>query len=175
MGLDPVLLETLRAFKRFNVIGTSGSGKSTFAKNLAASLDLKHIELDAFRHEPNWREAPDEIFRERVAEAVTAERWIVDGNYGIARDLVWPRAEVIIWLDYSFPRVFWQVFTRTIRRSVKREVLWNGNRESLWKAFCTRESILLWVLQTYWKKKRTTPALFERPEYGHLKIVRLSD
>lgn len=36
----------VRDFRRINVVGTSASGKSTFACALAAKLGLSYIELD---------------------------------------------------------------------------------------------------------------------------------
>jgi adenylate kinase family enzyme len=36
------------------VIGTSCSGKTTFARDLARTLGLPHIELDALHWQPNW-------------------------------------------------------------------------------------------------------------------------
>ena len=110
-------------FKRVVVIGTTSSGKSTLAKRVADQFALDFIELDALHWEPNWREAPDEVFRARAEEATRAERWVVAGNYLQVRDIVWSRAEAVLWLDYSFPRVFWQLTVRTFRRGVLQEEL----------------------------------------------------
>src|SRR5215208_2541577 len=106
---------------RVVVIGTTSSGKSTLASRLAARLEMDFIELDALYWEPNWQEAPLEIFRARVEKALHAERWVVAGNYHVVRDLVWTNAEVIIWLDYSLWRIFWQLTRRTFARWWSRE------------------------------------------------------
>ncbi|HET7377987.1 MAG TPA: AAA family ATPase, partial [Anaerolineae bacterium] len=82
---------------RIAVIGVTGSGKTTFARNLAQHIDGVHIELDALHWEANWIEAPDEIFRERVEQATQTERWTTDGNYSKVRDIVWGRADTIVW------------------------------------------------------------------------------
>ena len=56
--------------QRINVIGTSGSGKSTFAKELAKQLEINYIEMDALNWLPNWQEAdPDKFFRKAYASA----------------------------------------------------------------------------------------------------------
>ena len=68
-------------FKRVIVVGTTSSGKSTLAKDLAERLSLDFIELDALYWEPNWQEAEDEVFRARVDTAAQSERWAVAGNY----------------------------------------------------------------------------------------------
>ncbi len=89
---------------RISVVGSSGSGKTTLAKALAARLDIPFVELDAIFHQPNWTELPDDEFRARVREAVAADAWVVDGNYGVVRPIVLGRATTVVWLDYSRPR-----------------------------------------------------------------------
>ena len=157
---------------RICVVGTSGSGKTTLARSLAAGRQVPHVELDALHWEPNWTEAPLPVFRQRVAAALDRESWVVDGNYSVVRDIVWGRASTVVWLDYPFGLVAWRLMRRTLRRALMQEELWSGNRESLRKAF-SRDSILLWMLQTYWRRRREYPQLFQRPEYGHLQVVRL--
>src|SRR5687768_11356647 len=104
-------------YQRVVVVGVTGSGKSTLAEKLAARCGLHYIELDALHWEPNWQEAPLEVFRPRVEQALQgSDRWIVAGNYHIVRDLVWPRAEAVIWLDYSIWRVLWQLTRRSLKR-----------------------------------------------------------
>ena len=155
------------------VIGTSGAGKTTFARALAERMGVPHIEFDAYRHGPNWTETPDDVFRRRVADATAGGGWVADGNYSVVRDIVWTRATAVVWLDYPFPVVFWRLFRRTIRRSVKREELWNGNREQLWRHFFTKDSLFLWALKTHRRRKRGVIAALDMPEYRHLAALRL--
>ena len=103
---------------------------------------------------PEWTPRPDPAFRSMVEEAVATDEWIVDGNYSRVRDVVWPRATTVIWLNYSFPVVMYRALSRTLRRALSKEVLYSGNRESLRKAFFTRDSILLWVLKTHHRRRR---------------------
>lgn len=159
--------------RRISVVGTSGSGKTTTASQIARRLGIRHVELDALRWGPDWTPAPLEPFRACVAEALEGEAWVVDGNYSKVRDIVWRRADTVVWLDYALPVVMWQLVRRTVRRSVCRKVLWGGNRESLRKAFLSRDSILLWALQTYGRRRREYPALLAQPEHAHLTAVRL--
>ena len=166
---------TTSAPRRIAVIGNTGSGKSTVAATLAHCLGLEHIELDAFMHEPGWTEAAPEVFRERVARAVRADRWVADGNYGQARDLIWPRAELVVWLDYTLPRVLLQLFRRTMRRLIRREELWNGNRERWRTHFLSGESLFLWAVRVHHRRRREWPARFREPAYRHLAVVRLAD
>lgn len=160
--------------ERVVVIGTTGSGKSTLAAALASKLNAKFIELDALHWQPNWTEAPTEVFRQRVAQVVAADRWVVGGNYSKARDLIWPRADTIVWLDYSFPLVMSRLFRRTVKRIVTKEDLWNtGNRESWRTQFFSRDSLFLWAVKTHGKYRNSIDAVLMQPEYAHLHLIRL--
>lgn len=159
--------------QRIAVVGTSASGKTTMAWRLAAILGIPHVELDALHWEANWTEATNEALRERVERALQGDAWVIDGNYSKVRDLIWPRAEMLVWLDYPLPVVLGRLLKRTLRRIVLREELWSGNRESIRGFFFSRDSLFLWVLQTYRKHRRTYPALLKQPEYSHLRLVHL--
>lgn len=159
--------------KRIVVIGTTSSGKSTLAKQISERFDMDFIELDALHWEPNWQEAPLEVFRERVRLATRSNVWVAAGNYHVVRDLVWPQAQAVIWLDYPFPIVFWRLLKRTVYRSVTKEKLFAGNVESfgthlkLW----SEDSLFHWLFKTYWRRKRETPLLLARPEHSHLALI----
>lgn len=159
--------------RRIAVVGTSGSGKTTLAQQLALRLGIPHVELDALHWGPNWTPTPLEAFRERTAQALSGEAWTTDGNYSAVRDIVWSRAETVVWLDYSLPVILGRVIRRTLRRSVMREELWNDNRERFWRAFCGRDSIILWTLHSYRRRRREYPILFRQLEYTQLSVVHL--
>jgi adenylate kinase family enzyme len=159
--------------QRIVVIGTTGSGKTTLARQISQRLDIPHIELDYLHWEPHWIEVPTEVFRERVEAAIAPDAWVTDGNYNKVRDLLWTRATTIVWLDYSFPITFSRLLRRTIYRAITQEPICNGNRESLWLSFFSKDSILLWLFQTYGENRQKYPLLFQQPEYAHLKVVHL--
>jgi adenylate kinase family enzyme len=156
------------------VIGTSCSGKTTFARNLSTKLDIPHIELDAIHWKPNWVERDKDEFRQLVKEIIEEnERWIIDGNYSKVRDVTWPEASTIIWLNYSFPLVLWRALTRTIRRVAHQEELYSGNKETFKKVFFSSDSIIWWVITTFYKRKRTYRQLQRDDRYFHLKFIEL--
>jgi len=144
---------TLENLRRVHVVGTSCSGKTTFAASLASILKVKHIELDALYWLPDWVERPKDEFLSLVEKAVGGDAWILDGNYSRARAIVWERATAIVWLNYSFPRTFYRAINRTLRRITSGEEICAGNRETFQKAFMSRDSILLWVLTSYLEKR----------------------
>ncbi len=159
--------------QRICVIGTSGAGKTTFARQVSHSLMIPHFELDSLYWEANWISTPYDIFRDRVKQSLVGNSWIVDGNYSKVRDIVWGNADTLIWLDYSFPVVMSRVLWRTFRRVTTQQQVCNGNYET-WKKVFSRESIILWALQTYRKRKKEYPILINKPEYSHLNVVRLT-
>ena len=109
-----------------------------------------------------------------MTEAIAGPVWVTDGNYtSFLRDIVWPAAGTIVWLDYPFRVVIWRLFGRTMGRAFTREELWNGNRESLRAHFFTRQSLFLWAKNTHWKHRREWLPRLESPEMAHVRVVRL--
>ncbi|MFN2114271.1 MAG: adenylate kinase [Anaerolineae bacterium] len=159
---------------RVSVIGSSCSGKTTMSRGLADALGLLHVEMDALYHGPDWTPRPWPVVRALVEQVTNGDRWVVDGNYSEVRPSVWPRADTVVWLDYRLSVVLWRLLRRTSRRIALREELWNGNREDVRTFLFSRDSLLLWVLQTYHRRKRQYPELLARPEHAHLTLVHLA-
>jgi adenylate kinase family enzyme len=141
------------------------------AAALARRLGVPHVELDELHFGPRWQEVPHELFRARAAERLAGDGWVVDGNYSVVRDLGWERTELVVWLDYALPLVLTRLVRRTVRRIVAREVLWHGNRESLYTHLCTRESLFWWLLTTHRRRRRQLTALRADPRSAHLRWV----
>ena len=159
--------------RRIVVIGTTGSGKTTLARELACRLGVPHVELDALHWEPNWTPAESGVFSQRVTEALQGDGWVVDGGYSKVRNLIWPKATDVVWLDYALALKMSRLFWRTLRRSMTGEELWNGNRERFRNAFLSRDSLFVWLLKTHWSRRRLFPQAFAQPEHAHLRVVRL--
>lgn len=160
-------------FKRVVVIGTSGSGKTSLAERLATALAVEHVELDAIHWLPDWEMRPLEDFRGKVTEALAGETWVADGNYSKVRDIVWGRATTLVWLNYSRAVVLWRIVTRTLKRSLRQEVLFSGNQESLSTAMFGKDSIVAWSMGTFARRRREYPQLFKEAAYAHLNVVEL--
>ena len=158
---------------RISVVGTTGSGKTTIARKLSICLGIPHIELDAIHWGVNWEPLAVDQFRVQTSQALEGDDWVVDGNYSKVRDIVWGRADTVIWLDYSLPRILYQLFRRTLRRVITRQELWNQNREHFRDQFLSRDSLFLWAIKTYSRRRKTYPELFKKTEYNHLHILRL--
>ena len=159
--------------RRIAVVGTTGSGKTTLARQLAQSLALKHVEIDALHWGPEWTPVSDDLFRQRVHEALQVDSWVTDGNYRKVRDIIWSQAETIVWLDYPLTVILWRLFWRAVRRTMRRELLWGTNQETWRKQFFSRDSLFVWALQTHKRHRREYPVFFVRPEHAHLRVVHL--
>jgi adenylate kinase family enzyme len=157
------------------MVGISGSGKTTLGRRLAGFLGVPFIELDSIFHLPEWRDLPREEFRSRVAEVVAGDGWVVDGNYSAVRDLVWERADTVVWINLPRPVVMRRVVARTIRRVVTREELWNGNREPLSNLYKwdPMENIIRFAWVRYAASVERYSAAMEDPGYAGIRFIRL--
>jgi adenylate kinase family enzyme len=152
------------------VASASGSGKSTVGRELAARLGVPYHELDAFQHiGPNWTEATTEQLRASVEPIVASDAWVIDGTYrGKLGHLVPAAADLVLWLDLA-PRVWLpRLLRRTARRVIRREELWNGNRERWRDVLHPTNSVVVYALRTY----RATRRELERDLAGY-PLVRL--
>jgi adenylate kinase family enzyme len=110
-------------------------------------LGARHIELDALFHQQGWTPLDDDIFLARVRKATGAPAWVVDGNYSVVRDVIWQRADTVVWFDLPYAVVMARIVRRTLRRAVTRQELWNGNREPWSNLFSWKpeKSIIAWA------------------------------
>ncbi|GAB4526334.1 MAG: hypothetical protein Fur0018_11550 [Anaerolineales bacterium] len=140
------------------------------AARLADRLAVPFVELDALYWQANGQAAAPEDFRARVDAATHPEGWVLSGNYSVVRDIIWPRAQALIWLDYPFLVGLRRLLVRTLRRAVTREVLWNGNREPFWPHLkvWSDESLIGWYFRTWGRRRRETPEWLA--EYPHLSV-----
>ncbi len=156
------------------ILGTSGVGKTTLARSLAERKHLRHIEVDAIFHQPNWTPLDGETFLQRVSEATSTPGWVTDGNYSIVRPLLLGRADTVLWLDYARPLTTFRVVRRTLKRALVREELWNGNREAWTNLFRLdpEESIIRWSWTTHGHTRATIGELLARGDLAHCTVLR---
>ena len=162
-------------YDRYNIVGTSGSGKTTFARALAQRLGLECIELDRLHWKSNWNYATHEELDEALRVALKADRWVLDGNYKRTIPIKWERELCVVWLDYSFATVLRRAIGRALNRAWTKQELWPGtnNRESFAKLLFSRDSIVLWTLQTFHSNRRKYTALQRDVRYSHVHFIHL--
>ena len=159
--------------KRINVVGTSGSGKSTVGKRIAERLSVPYIQLDELYWKPNWAESTDDELFPKLEKALSPDEWVLDGNYNRTTPIKWKRVQIVVYLDLPFHIVLYRIIRRSLLRGIKNEELWHGNKETLWKHFFTRDSMILWTIKRFSMNRKRYTELFEKPEYSHIKFVRL--
>jgi adenylate kinase family enzyme len=159
---------------RIVVQGASGSGKTTLAVALAARLKFPHLELDGLFHQPNWTPLELETFRSSVEEFTEQRQWVIDGNYSHVRDIVWLKADVIVFIDLPKSQVMFRVVKRTLGRLFRREDLWNGNRESFRNVMSLdpAKNVMMWSWTTHAKYHEQVPGE-ARAQADHAQIVAL--
>jgi adenylate kinase family enzyme len=159
--------------ERISVVGNTGSGKTVVAEAIAARLGVPHLELDGVFHQPDWQPLDTGEFRRIVSEFTAAEGWVVDGNYSAVSDIVWGRADTVVWVDPPRHRLMRQLVPRTLRRMATGTELWNGNRERWRYLFRREESILLYAWTNHHKLRARYESAQADPENAHLAFVRL--
>jgi hypothetical protein len=156
-----------KSMKRILVVGTSGSGKTAVAKTLSMRLDLPFVGTDDWYWGAGWRSISSEVVEEKVEKVVERDAWVMDGNFDVSHELLWPRADCIVWLDYPLTTILARVAKRNLRWWIIREPVWNGNMMNLRRAFSgIRHSLL-----SYSAKRKLYPDWLAQLSTG--KTVRL--
>ena len=163
--------------RRISVDGSSGAGKSTVARALSARLALPCLELDSIFHQPGWKPRAADAFRAKVAGFAARDAWVIDGNYTShgATDIIWRRADTVVWVDLSRTVVMARVIRRTLRRVFTREELWNGNREPWTNLYSTdpEQNIMVWAWTRFEETRRRYETMTADAAWSRLTVVRL--
>jgi adenylate kinase family enzyme len=102
----------LPPFQRVVVIGSSGAGKSTFARKLGAVTGLPVTHIDQLFWQSGWVLTPAPEYHARLANVVARDRWIIEGVNPSTLDLRLPRTDLMIWLERGRATCLWRVARR---------------------------------------------------------------
>ncbi len=102
----------IAASKRILVLGSSGSGKTTFAIRLARILGLTAVHLDAHFWKPGWIATSQSEWRSVVSRLIQEPTWVMDGTFENSLDLRIPAADSIIVIERSRWICLWRVLKR---------------------------------------------------------------
>lgn len=81
------------------IIGSPGSGKSTFARKLRDKTGLPLFYLDMIKHKPDRTTIPSAEFDKKLKEILVKKQWIIDGNYQRTLEARMKECDLIILFD----------------------------------------------------------------------------
>lgn len=170
---DPA--RSLAGCERIVIVGRTGSGKTTLARELAGALQVPHVELDSLFFGPGLSTVPVDVLRDRTRVAISGTRWVTDGNKSAVRDLVWPRADTIVWLDYPLFVSLWRLAGRARNRTatLRSESAASGSGKSVPKQMVAAGKGVLTALKSHTGQRREYPKMFAKEENRHLAVARL--
>ena len=164
--------------RRVLIAGIGGSGKTTLASRLAPVLGLTYHHLDGLYLGPDLRMSP--TFVSDIEGVVAGDEWLFDSQGPPASseappeitDLLWSRADTLIWLDYPRHVVLRRAIKRSVRRVITREELWHGRRETpLWWLRPDHPIRRAWRLTQVRHDQLT--ARTQDPLWAHLTVIQL--
>lgn len=174
---EDALPRTSALGRRVIVVGSSCAGKSTLGERLAVVMGVPFVELDALYWKPGWVAPPEEEFRRKVTAATVEDGWVVAGNYHREMSAtIWPRAEIVIWLDLPLPLTISRILRRSWTRWRKHELLWGTNEEKFWaqlKLWSSEDSLIAYTLGSWRRSHRRYLDALSDPQWAHIRFVRL--
>jgi adenylate kinase family enzyme len=160
-------------YKRTIIFGSTGIGKSTMVQRLAEEFSLPVIDIDSLRREAGKTSTPEETFSQLVTKSVRGDTWIIDGSYTSVQDIIWPRAEAIVWLDFSF----WVFLSRLVKRSLYRIFVRKKSERPVkgrYQPASERASNYLRAIFSGRQRRKRYFAALYNSKNKHLHIIRLS-
>jgi adenylate kinase family enzyme len=163
----------MKELNKINVIGTSGTGKSTFCQQLAKKMDATYIEMDSLHWKANWVESTSAELFEKLKPRLEVNRWVLDGNYRKTIPIKWAEVDAVIWLDYSFTLTLFRAVKRAISRILSGRELWpgTGNVETFRRTLLSKDSIVLWTIQTYHRNRRKYLGMMNDERYSNIRFI----
>lgn len=156
--------------KRIVVAGSSGSGKTTLAKRISSEFSLTYIDIDAIHWLPNWVNRPTAERIELLESLVDRDDWVVDGFSGIFRQTLLPRMDLLIWPRVPLVKCIGRITVRTYKRSKSKELVCNGNVESIFNSFNGKDALIPFTIRTFRQRAKMLEALVNDPEIRTLVV-----
>jgi adenylate kinase family enzyme len=162
--------------RRIVIRGVSGSGKTTLARRIAVARGIPHVELDGIFHQAGWTPLDDDAFRAAIAGFMDDDAWVVCGNYRTVASLLVERADTIVLLDLPRRTAMARVLRRSIRRALRREELWNGNKERFRNLLRAdpEVSIIAWTWSMHAKYHDDIARFLADPPRDELRLVHVT-
>lgn len=127
------------------IIGNTGSGKTTFAKEVSRLLNIPIFHLDKYFWKEHWVARTYEERRQYIIKIIDQENWVIEGNYVHHFDEMCAAADLVIFLDIPKYILLWKTLRRQVFGSRIRPDLGSHNRVQIDFPFIR----LLWWTVTY--------------------------
>ncbi|MEU9088383.1 adenylate kinase [Streptomyces sp. NPDC048357] len=134
--------------RKIALFGQPATGKSTLARWLATEFGYPHTDLDDLLFTDDGP-LPLEEFRRQAQEVTQHDEWIVEGNFSKLADVVWHRADTLIWLDFPLAIVVYRIIRRSLHQLAGREDSAQASRLTWNQAFFKRRSLLRTAIRKY--------------------------
>jgi len=171
---DFSILNSLNRKRRILIIGAPCTGKSTLAKAISESLEIKFVDLDNLLWQPAWVKTEASEFMQKYRDEIAKDAWVISGNISSTEEIILQRTDAIIWLDYPLAFTFMRGLRRSLTRSLKKEECCNGNFESLWRTFSPKDSVLVWILKTHTRRRRRYLEWRERVKNSEIEFYQIA-
>ncbi|MCG5214816.1 P-loop NTPase family protein [Streptosporangium soli] len=105
----------MHQMNRVAIVGSSGSGKSHLARELASILGAPVIHLDAVYFDEEWEPLPAEKFEAAQRALVADQRWVIDGNYNSTLRVRLEACDTVVMMDVPTWAALWGIVSRQVR------------------------------------------------------------
>src|SRR5918997_1053777 len=94
------------SLRRIAIIGATGAGKTILARRLAAIVAIPLVHADSYIWGPNWTLRDRARAEAELRSILRAQAdWIAEGYLNYAAREMLELADLVIYLDYSQPRL----------------------------------------------------------------------
>ena len=151
--------------KKIIVIGCPGSGKSTFSRALHEKTRIPLYCLDMMYWNADKTTVGRAVFRARLAEVLTRDSYIIDGNYRSTMEIRIANCDTVFFLDYDLETCLSGILSR--RGKVREDMPWIETEEDpefmqTVKAYIPEQRP--WVLELLEKYKDKNIVVFKSRE-----------
>lgn len=157
--------------RRVVVLGTSGAGKSVFSEELARLIGAVHIDRDRFWSDDVSMESPE--FCKNVERDISVDAWVFDGMPYYVEDLVFPRADTVVCLDYAKSLVMSRVIRRSLKQSLLRQQV-GVHSPRPFKDWRKADHPARWAWATHNERHQQMREWSKRPEISHTNWIFLT-
>lgn len=158
--------------RKIALFGPPATGKTTLARWLSVQLGHPHTDLDDLLFTPGGP-LPLEEFRRQAGEITRRDEWIVEGNFSKLANVVWHRADVLVWLDFPLALIVYRIVRRSLRQLAGRDDSAQARRLTWSTAFFSRRSLLRTAIRKYrTNRPRYARQVSETADLG-VEVVRL--